>query len=265
MSRGLLSKSVREEIDRSLPQSGDLRSLSLELSPDLLAMKFGPGNTIPVASVAFQDCTGTLAEVRYALCEYLAHGRYYRRARHITDEYTAVFFERYYLDDAALRLYAAGEQLAAAVVLMKRISGDDLAPYRKKHSSDQAVLGAYLEKKKDRDPLAATLLALAESDDWKFAASYRNRWVHEQPPTMAGRGLIYRRRPRWKVSADGKKKFLSVRTGDQPEYNVPTVAKHILGAHKKFIAAVQMAFDSYLQVLEASGVRRTESGFVVTL
>jgi len=265
MSRGLLSKSIRKEIDRSLPESGDLRSLALGLSPDFIAVKFDPKTTIPLASVAFQDCTGTLAEIRYALFEYFAHGQYYRQAKRATDEYTAVFFERYYLDDAALRLYAAGEQLAAAVVLMSEISKADLAPHRKKRKSEQAVLGEYLAKKKDGAALTAALLALARSNDWKFAANYRNRWVHDQPPTLAGRGLIYRRGARWKISADGTKRFLALRTGDQPEYAVATVARHMLSAHEKLIAAVRTAFGAYLEILKAKGIQRTTSGFSVTL
>jgi len=41
---------------------------------------------------------------------------------------------------------------------------------------------------------------LRRSRAWRFAMSGRGGWVHNQPSTVAGLGIIYRRERRWKQS-----------------------------------------------------------------
>lgn len=194
------------------------------MHPEIFASRFEPHDHAPVAIVCFHDCTETLAAIRVALFEYFAHGEYYRTVRRRPVEMVAIFFERFFLDDAAVRMYSAGEHLANAIAFMNNISDADLKPFRGGgRSSQQAVVAAYFRKHHSRSKLTQIMRALAKSADWEFTIKYRNRWVHEQPPSIAGLGRTYRRRLRWIVSADGKKRHLDVTLGDQPEYDIGTL------------------------------------------
>ena len=253
MSRGALSKNVLMGIDQRLPQVAGARALTLSFCPDLFSMVFSPGCTVPVASVAFLDCTDTLSQIRFALFEYLAHGHYYRSRRR-ADEFTASYFERFFLDDAVLRLYAAAEQLTAAVMLMHEISDVEIAPFRQKRVSEQGVLAAFLRKHPQRTPLTNSLLAVGKSQEWNWCMKYRNRWVHEQPPTLSGRGLIYKRKVRWETTLNGKH-WLGVGFGDQPEYDLATFGETTQAAFARFVGLVRSALAHYLTMLRHRGIR----------
>src|SRR5712692_1874794 len=131
MIRELLDDSTLELIDKELPDITSQLGKILALSPDVISMQFSPDSNIPVASVCLTDTIHTLAGARYALFEYYAHRLYYRERAQPPNEMTAVFFERYYADDAALRLYSAGEHVANVVIFMLEITDDELKPYRK--------------------------------------------------------------------------------------------------------------------------------------
>ena len=253
------------EIDTRLPDVMSLRTRALDMHPEIFSSRFAPNDWTPVAIVCFHDCTETLAAIRVALFEYFAHGEYYRRVLKRPREMTAIFFERYFLDDAAIRLYSAGEHLANAIVFMNGISDVELEPFRGKgRSSQQAVVAAYLRKIKPRSSLTKSVQRLGKSADWQFAIRYRNRWVHEQPPSIGGLGQTYRRRLRWVVSADGTKRRLDVTLGDLPEYDIGTLAHHVLAANTAFITTVDAVMNDYLQVLEGHGIKLTAEGWDLT-
>src|SRR5215218_1723998 len=131
MSRGKLDKVTARTIESQLPNVKDVRKAALQLQPDFISFGFPPGSTIPIAAVCLHDVTATLQEVRHALFQSLAYILWYREREDPPDEHKAVFFGRFYVDDAALRLYAAGEHLAEAIVCMLEISSSALNDYRK--------------------------------------------------------------------------------------------------------------------------------------
>lgn len=262
MTRGLLAKRIRYEIDDRLPDVMALRTRALDMHPDLFSSRFEPHDRTPVAIVCFHDCTESLAAVRIALFEYFAHGEYYRRRAKHPSETTAVYFERFFLEDAAVRLYSAGEHLANAIVLMRGISDSDLEPHRKSgRTSQQAIVAAFLRAQDPDSPLTHLVRTLGASRDWQFTIAYRNRWVHEQPPRIAGLGQTFQRRLRWITSADGEKHRLDVTLGDKPEYDIGTLAHHVLGANSGFIAAVEGVMNEYLAVLERYNIKLTTEGW----
>jgi hypothetical protein len=66
--------------------------------------------------------------------------------------------ERFYLDDAALRMYAAAECLAAAVAAMLDVPKAAIRTIKeKKPTSDHAAIGKYLQIHKADQPLALAL------------------------------------------------------------------------------------------------------------
>src|SRR2546422_912961 len=121
MSRGKLDKETSARVEKELPNVLDVRTASLNLQPDLISMGFPPGSTVPVATVCLQDATSALEEARYALLEALAHIVWYSEKCEPPNETLAVFFGKFYADDAALRMYAAGEHLANAIINMLEI------------------------------------------------------------------------------------------------------------------------------------------------
>jgi len=266
MSRGLIDEQSLADIQAGLESVEDVRLAALTLSPDFLGANFDPEVHIPVAAVCFHDCTELLAQTRYALFECLAHGRYYRTVVEPANPMTATFFERYYLDDAALRLYAAGEHLANAVILMLDLSDVQLAPYRKNNRvSQQAILAEYLKNECAGQNLTDQLTAFGSSADWRFTMNYRNRWVHEQPPTVAGMGIQYRRKLPWTVSKDKTKKFLAFGMGDEPEFQIGDLLPRILAAYRGFVGLVGGTLNEYFRILSEHGIERENGTITITL
>jgi hypothetical protein len=263
MSRGLLDATVLQKIDRLLPPVIPLRELALSLMPDFLSMQFSPESYVPIASVCFQDCTQTLVEVRIALFEYHAHGTYYRDVKEPANESAAVFFERYFLEDAAFRLYSAGEHLANAIRFMLDVRESQLQPYRKKKSSQQSTIAAYLRREATDSALSQAIVELGAAPCWRFTTAYRNRVVHEQPPIVSGLGHSFRRRLRWIVSRDRTKSLLEIGGGDAPEFEIATVAYQLETANQLFVRAVGDVFEEYFTVLERHGIRRETHGLTI--
>ena len=150
MSRGKLDKETSARVEKKLPNVVDVRTASLYLQPDLISMGFPTGSTIPIASVCLQDATSALEEARYALFEALAHIVWHREKCEPPNETFAVFFGKFYADDAALRIYAAGEHLANAIINMLEITKEvsdfkrSKPAKRKNVVSQQAIVGNYL-------------------------------------------------------------------------------------------------------------------------
>jgi hypothetical protein len=189
MSRGQLGDVVLAELSKKLPDLESLSETILTLSPVFVSMRFPPESTIPVAAVCLHDALNTLYEARYALHEVLAHRVWYLEKREPPDENAAVFFTRFYADDVALSLYAAGEHLANAIVSMLEIEKRSLVPYAKKRISKQVAVGKFLSNEHPHHAVAKAVRRLTESKEWLETINYRNTWVHSKPPIIKGRGI----------------------------------------------------------------------------
>lgn len=224
MSRGKLDKETSARVENELPNVLDVRTASLHLQPDFISIAFSEGSAIPIASVCLQDATSVLQEARYALFEALAHIVWYREKCEPPNEKFAVFFSKFYSDDAALRIYAAGEHVANAIINMLEIN-KELNDFkrlgrakRKNVVSQQAIVGTYLVRNEPNHAITKAVLRLKESEEWKKTRKYRDDWVHGKPPIIDGMGIEYERRNRLIVSADSV--GVSIGGGDEPHYSV---------------------------------------------
>lgn len=100
MSRDKLDKETAARVENELPDVSEVRRASLELQPDIISGCFPQGSVIPIATACLQDATAALEEARYALFEALAHVVWNREIRSPANETMAVFFGKFYADDA---------------------------------------------------------------------------------------------------------------------------------------------------------------------
>jgi len=219
MSRGLLGDEILSELAKELPDLAEMAETVLSLPLGFIPVHFPPESHVPVAAVCLHDAKCTVEEARYAFHEVLAHRKWYLEKREEPNEDAAVFFGRFYTDDTALRLYSVSEHLAKAIVYMLEITKQDLEPYQKKNRiSLQVVVGHYLINKHPTHPVTKAVLRLVNSAEWRKTVNYRNAWVHNQPPTVKGTGIVYQRRSRWQVSDSGA--LLTFGGGDEPRYSI---------------------------------------------
>jgi hypothetical protein len=259
MSRGRLTTDELRTIDTQLPDTLTFQRETLELSPDAISVNAPKDSEIPKAAVCFMDLGGTLCAVRHALHECLACGLWYRQQDPPNEE-GAIFMECYYLDDAALRLYSAGEHLANAIAFMLEIRDEDLRSYKKRRVSQQSVVGTYLSKKRPEEKVTKALVSLADSQEWNATTEYRNAWVHQQPPTVEGLGIQYRRKVRWERCEDGKGWKHPIGGGDPTQYTIDEIKGFIFPATQQLLDASWVCLEHYYAVLEALGVSRLDDG-----
>jgi hypothetical protein len=224
MSRGKLDKETSARVEKELPNVVYVRHASLYLQPDPISMGFPAGSTIPIASVCLQDATSALMEARYALLEAFAHLVWYREKCEPPNENLAVFFCKFYADDAALRMYATGEHLAHAIEDMLEIEKEvsDFKESNRAKSknvvSKQAIVGIYLIANRPNHRITNAVRRLKDLDGWNKTREYRDKWVHDKPPIISGMGIEYERRNRLIVSRDSI--GVSVGGGDEAHYSV---------------------------------------------
>ncbi|QQS31779.1 MAG: hypothetical protein IPM50_08770 [Acidobacteriota bacterium] len=221
MSRGKLDEETAKKVEDELPNVDVVRCSSLELNPDLISIGFPVGSSFPIAAVCLHDATSVLQEARYALLEAIAHLVWYRVKNNPPNEYLALFFGKFYADDVALRLYAAAEHLANAIINILDIESD-IADFKKSKklgvSSQQAIVGKYLAKNLPTHKITKAILSLRDSQDWKKTRDYRDAWVHQKPPIIKGLGINYQRRNRLKVT--NNMMGVTFGSGDEAVYTV---------------------------------------------
>jgi len=130
MSGFILDALSVKSIADTLPDITDLSKRVLEHSPDLVSILDHEGQ-LPVAAVCMGDVCATLMQARYALFEAFANRIWYLEKCEKPDEMVSIAFAQFYADDAALRLYAAGEHLANAIISMLEITD---AQYKQYHN-----------------------------------------------------------------------------------------------------------------------------------
>lgn len=254
---------ARDECAEALPRrligwEGLLDRVS-GLRPDFISQGFPYESSAPVAAVCFKDCVRTLGAARYALDRYCEVGAEHRAK---AAEMSAIFFEVYYLDDVVLRLYSAAEHLANAIIMMRDIDEAMLQDIRS--TSRWEKLRRYLKKSDPDGQLTQGMILLRKSAAWSFAMSYRGKWVHNQPPTVAGLGISYRRVPRWQRSPDGRTASLIAGGGDTPEHNSQELAELCIQAFADVLNMVYLAIDQYYALLAEHGIHETDKGLSTT-
>lgn len=253
MPRGLLPDEVLNDIGSGMPNPKKLNEKKRKLNIDIINLVCGPHSNIQIAANCLDDAINLLADSRMALFECYAHGRYYRDFKEQPSEITANYMEQFFLDDLSFRLYASAENLANAILFIFEVSDSDLEPYRTKRSSNQSIVGHYLIDKKSGHPITNAIKQLANSEDWKLSMNYRNRLVHEQPPTIEGLGLVYQRRSRWEKGENGSYS-LGLGGSDTPEYSTVQVREFLEKGFSQLIDATETIIDYYIEILQNKGI-----------
>jgi len=213
--RGLLPDEKLKEIDEKLPRI-DINKVNKATSQELAIDEHDAFNnkTIHVSFVCIKDACDRYDYIRMSLHEAIACLTWYNE--YSTKEhrdYTARFCARYYIDYAALLLYATAEDIAAFII--KFISDEDNykvfleSPEAKKLFKEKrpyskaAKIGIYLKLKHSDHNLTKIIFRLHDNQNWRETIKYRNNWVHDKPPIIAGLGIEYNRNSRINRSNNG--------------------------------------------------------------
>jgi hypothetical protein len=263
MSRGQLDRPTLATINDKLPDMSNLRFIQ-SLSPDFISIKFDPDSTVPIAAVALQDAQIVLSEARIALHEAYACQIWYREKE--PNETAASFFVRFYVDDAAMRLYSAQEHLAYAIIAMLKISEQALEPHGRRLTSQASIVGHFLRREKPdhRVTQAASQLWSAE---WQKTMAYRGRLVHDQPPLVEGLGTVWKRYKRWqKAERPGKTEYLlGIGGGDEPEFSVDDLIDFAQPSLFHFAQALLEVGQFYVDLLNQHGITMDRNSGNLTL
>lgn len=260
MTRGLLPDDELRRIDAKLPSLNTLQGMALYIDPDSMCIAFKPGNKMPVAAICFQDTIDALRDARIALHECYAHGIYYRKYKDLADEKAAVLMEKFFLDDIALRLYAAAEHVASAIIFMLELTDNNLAPYKKERASKQSIVGDYLAKELSGHPITKAVVKLDQCKEWRLSRDYRSRWVHHQPPTVEGLGIVYRRRSRWQRDPKTGKMVVRLGVGDEPEYTIQQIRDFLEKGFGELIGVIVICISCFNEKLRDHGFKLSEDG-----
>lgn len=231
---GAVDDAANEVAGHRVPNLRRLWDLGLPRHPVLDAAHFldDPESTIPSASVCLNDALSTLEEARFALVEGFRKVTHYR-SKSPPNEPAAVFFGKFYGADVALRLYAAGEHMANAILRMLAILEGDLAPYRKGRISLQAAVADFMLTQKPEHSVSNIIRKLGTSGEWKRTVDYRNLWVHEQAPLVHGMGLAFKRDKQayHKISYGSRTHYVwTIGGGDKPEISVDELLGFVCSA-----------------------------------
>jgi hypothetical protein len=251
--RGELDQATLQGIEARLPDIGSLSRICswTPTVTSLTCMLAGVVNSaLPLAGVCLNDTLSGVEEARCAVLEARACLVWYReKSPSKPNEPAAVFTSRFYATAAASCLYASAERLADALIAM---FGIDSSKLPKSVDSRQAKVAQYLITERPGDPITAAVQSLGASPDWTESRQLRNRWVHEQPPTVAGLGVQYRRRQQWIKRIDGQGEpfnLLNFGGGDEPEYSIDEMVSFVGGALRAFVCVFELVVKSYEQRL----------------
>lgn len=248
-----LSKRKRLEIQSKLPQISEIRKRLL-LPVDGIAAKSGPQKKTEVAIVCLNDAVTVGGEVIYALSQAYTNLLWYREEHPKAPlEREACIYAKFYIDDAALRLYAATEHLVNFIIAFIDIEASKLDPYRKKHRSLASVTGNYMKKEMSTHPITHKVKQLIKDKHWEETIRYRNVWVHEQPPLIEGIGIVYKRNVRWRQVEDGSY-LLSFGTGDEPDYTIDYLIEMVSSASHTLVNVLSDFAEILVAYLRNMGI-----------
>lgn len=176
--RGLIPKEVMGRIELVYPNSVSLSDSVFSVSYPLS----GNDEETQTAQIRLEDGWHMLNEARCALIEAEAHRLWYEEYRKPPNHSTAIFFRKFYLDDASLRIYSSGEQLFKTVRWYWR-----LPKQKGKYLLDSVLRAAKLEI--PDHPVVPLLENIGNNEAWKDNTRYRCDWVHNKRPLIEGLDL----------------------------------------------------------------------------
>ncbi len=200
----------------------EIQRQSTQFDPSLIAMWFGFESKLDIACICLQDACNTANDAIYALQQAHANLLWYREEDpKAPNELTAVFMSRFYADDAALRIYSAGEHMAKFLLDYFNISDAEFKEFAEikkiKRKPRLEKIACLLQEKFSDSSITKPISNLVHEVSWTETVQYRNDWVHNQPWLIEGMGIVYERKTRWK---DSPKKHILIGEGDKPRYTI---------------------------------------------
>lgn len=168
------SEEKLQEVWMDVPNIDSLRSRILNIHPDTIATLVDPKTSVPEAAICLHDVGNDLTEIIHALKNVYGYLEYYGSKGPNPNRHVAVFFAKFYADDAALRYYAAREHLAEAIVFMLDIDEADLKPFVHQYEGKGPAVGKFLRKEFPAHPITESVQALASSPDYDKAQNSVN-------------------------------------------------------------------------------------------
>jgi hypothetical protein len=178
--RGGIPNERMEQIQAGLPRSLELRNLNPCLENPLVAL--GSKHTKIRAHVRLSQGWHLLNEARIALIEAEACTAFYEECEPNPTE--AVYWCRFYLDDAILRLYSSRESLLLAV----RYYWGLTIPKKSRDSLLVKVITAAATSNLPEVSGDVTTALRGLTTDWTTCKEYRDDWVHNERPAIEGLG-----------------------------------------------------------------------------
>lgn len=243
------------QIQAKLPKAIEIKNSLIIISKTSVSFTGGPHSKLDTALVCLKDANEVNCEAVYALGQAYANLACREKHPKAPLEIEACKYGKFYADDAALRLYAAAEHVANFIVAFMHIEQDELKPYKKnEHSSLAATVGKYIIDKKPDDEITSIIQKLINDNNYCNAISYRNEWVHEQPPLIEGLGIIYERKGSWEKKDDGYYE-LGLRGGDTPDYTVDSLVDMVSSASHAFTKTLSELSDIFITRLKKLGMK----------
>lgn len=238
--RGTLTDDKRKQIEQTIPQI-DSRLL-LAVFPGFITSMHDLLNEakLGVAIECLSDARKRFSLVQTGLFEAQACLTWYRELTPDAPlDLQAVTSCKFYLDYVTLLLYATAEDISffilyfldleaiLRVFLEEPTTKQQMA--KKRISSHAGKIGYFLAQRMRDHPITAAILLLHKNPDWKTAIDYRNTWVHDKPPIIAGLGIEFSRH-KHVVTGDDGNRTLYVGGGTDPQFTVEQLLTTILSA-----------------------------------
>lgn len=233
--RGEIPEQTWSEIDKRLARlPNDWLEVTFPEQQLFLMHDLKSNGATHISLVCLYDACRRFESARECVFEASACTEWYRRvATDIDDssrERSAVLRGRFYSEYCYLFLYAIGEDIAEFVLTFANLSSNfrdwrdkisEEGSTRKIGSSRQKQVRKYMCERHPTHGLTQILLSMRSSKAWKTAIHYRNTWVHDKPPIVAGFGIEYDRRRR--IFEDGGKRGFGLGTWSKPAYTVDEI------------------------------------------
>lgn len=234
--------------------------------PEWIDTVTGPYSGLSVAFICLHDAINVGLSVDYALFQASAHLIYFREEHpHAPQENQAIHYCRFYLDDAALRLYAAGEHIANCIVNLLQIPKEKIKAG--KNTSLASSVGKYLIKELPDNEVTCIIRLLALSKAWIDTINYRNEWVHDQPRLIEhpGPGVNYKRKSRWRKPWTGTWEIaIGGDSWDKPETKIEDLLSMVIDAGFALESASFEMTNILYKKLEPKIVRNLVTGELIS-
>jgi Cthe_2314-like HEPN len=178
--RGGIPNERMEQIHAGLPRSLELKKLHPYLETEDPFIAFGSGHTKAHAQVRLSQGWHLLNEARFALVEADACKVFYEECEPNLIE--AIYWRRFYFDDAVLRLCSSCEHLLQCVNFHWNLG----VPPKSIGLGKVITAAAKSTVPEVNGAVATSLRGL--TTEWKDCKTYRNDWVHNERPGVAGLG-----------------------------------------------------------------------------